>query len=228
MSSRSYEQKIFFPTALTAVADDSASEANSPATLSSEKAELDLSNPETFELLVKQHIQTVYNYLLSLTHNVHDAEDLTQETFLKAYLHLHQFRENRSFQGWLLRIARRTFLNSLRKRVPIPIDIQQTSQLETSSPWQRSSDSSTSEASLVQEEAAWIWEIAHQLPRKMFEVLWLHYGENLEIAEVAQVLGFTQVHVRVLLHRARKRLQKLLLRSSKGREILQNRKETDQ
>lgn len=71
-----------------------------------------------FEKLVKRYDRKLFRIAQHLTHNREDAEDVVQEVFLKAFLHLGQFREDAKFSTWLTRIAMNQSLMKLRKRRP--------------------------------------------------------------------------------------------------------------
>src|SRR5579859_7193410 len=71
---------------------------------------------EAFEELVNRYEKKIYRLGLNLTGNPEDAEDMLQETFLKAYEHLPNFREDSRFYTWLVRIAINQGLMKLRKR----------------------------------------------------------------------------------------------------------------
>jgi RNA polymerase sigma-70 factor, ECF subfamily len=71
-----------------------------------------------FEKLVKRYDRKLFRIAQHLTHNREDAEDVVQEAFLKAFLHLGQFREDAKFSTWLTRIAMNQSLTMLRKRRP--------------------------------------------------------------------------------------------------------------
>jgi RNA polymerase sigma-70 factor, ECF subfamily len=71
-----------------------------------------------FEKLVKRYDRKLFRIAQHLTHNREDAEDVVQEAFLKAFLHLGQFREDAKFSTWLTRIAMNQSLMMLRNRRP--------------------------------------------------------------------------------------------------------------
>src|SRR5262245_50044367 len=73
-----------------------------------------LGDRDAFAGLVEHYWDRLYRWLYHLTHNQHSAEDLVQETFLKAFAHLESFRRGSNFQAWLFRIAYNTFLNQRR------------------------------------------------------------------------------------------------------------------
>ena len=70
---------------------------------------------EAFEELVNRYEKKIYRLGLNLTGNPEDAEDMLQETFLKAYEHLPNFREDSRFYTWIVRIAINQGLMKLRK-----------------------------------------------------------------------------------------------------------------
>src|SRR5258708_28023125 len=61
--------------------------------------------PEAFAALVVLHEARIFNYLFQITRNIHDAEDLTQVTFVKAYQSIRSFEAPRAFTPWLFTIA---------------------------------------------------------------------------------------------------------------------------
>src|SRR2546421_6986771 len=70
---------------------------------------------EAFSALVEHYQKRLFNFLCHLTGNAHDAEDLTQETFLKVYHNIHRFNSTHAFGTWLFTIAKRTAYNHFRK-----------------------------------------------------------------------------------------------------------------
>ncbi len=152
-----------------------------------------------FGEIVHHHQRRVFNFLCQMTRHHQDAEDLTQQTFLKALHHLPRFDPQRPFITWVLTIARNTALNHFRdtkKWEEIPADAA-------------SGDSSPAHQAERKEQTENLWTRARALlaPRE-FEVLWLRYAEDLSNSEVASVVGLTETHVKVLIFRARQTLMK--------------------
>lgn len=79
-------------------------------------AEAKEGNPEAFTALVNQYERNIFRLALNITSNKEDAEDVLQETFLKAYTHLGRFQGNSRFYTWVVRIAVNESLMKLRKR----------------------------------------------------------------------------------------------------------------
>lgn len=156
-------------------------------------------NPRAFDELVRLHTRRVFNFLHQLTRNRHDAEDLTQQTFIKAFNHLHRFEPNRPLIHWLLTIARRTALNHFR----------------SAKKWEEMPENFATSAPTPageveqQDQADTLWARARRLlSQREFEIMWLRFVEELSTAETARTVGLTQVHVKVLIYRARQRLLK--------------------
>lgn len=73
-----------------------------------------------FETEFMQHSDAVYNYALSLTKDVHQAQDLVQETMLKAFKYMYHFEDGTNSKAWLFRILYNTFVNDYRKNSKQP------------------------------------------------------------------------------------------------------------
>ena len=147
--------------------------------------------------LVRRYQNRIYTFVRHMTRQAQDAEDITQETFIKAFRNLDRFDHRRPLANWLFTIARRTALNHFRgarEWVALPEDAA----LPAATP---------AGAMEEQDEVNDIWARARQqLPPREFEVLWLRYAENLSIRETAEVTCLTTPHVKILVFRARRRL----------------------
>src|SRR4051812_39041898 len=147
-----------------------------------------LAHPHAFESIVQRHSRRVFNFIFQLTRQRQDAEDLTQQTFIKAYRNLHRFDCARPLINWLLTIARRTTLNHFRdtkKWEVVPDDLAST-------------EPSPARSAEHQENSENIWARARRiLSQREFEVMWLRFGEELSTEETARIAGLTVVHVKV-------------------------------
>ena len=128
-----------------------------------------------------------------------DAEDLTQETFLRAYENLHRYDRRWAFSTWLFTIARRTSINHRRRRRP------------TTDPSAVDAAVSPAPAPLdvmiAEESGRRLWDQAAMLlSEEQMTALWLHYAEDMPARDIALVLGRSRASVKVMLFRARKRL----------------------
>lgn len=75
---------------------------------------------ETFEKVALVHLDSLYHGALRLTKNQKDAEDLVQETFLRAFRFFHQFQPGTNCKAWLFKILNNTFINEYRKKSKAP------------------------------------------------------------------------------------------------------------
>jgi RNA polymerase sigma-70 factor, ECF subfamily len=148
--------------------------------------------------LVELFHSRIYSYLARLTGNSADAADLTQETFVKAFASLRRFDPQRRFSTWLFTIAKRTSCNHLRSRRPY-VELDDTVADPGPSP---------DHAAAEREDS--IWQLARRLKPLEYEALWLHYGEDLPVEDTARVLGISTLYTRVILHRSRRKLGKLI------------------
>jgi RNA polymerase sigma-70 factor (ECF subfamily) len=156
----------------------------------------------SFGDLVRRFEVPLYNFLLVRTRSASDAEELAQETFLRAWQRIERYDERWSFATWLFTLGKNLAVSRYRARAARPDtsgDDRGLHGLESSSDPAR--------AASERDERENLWRTADSLlgtePRS---ALWLRYGEDLEIAEIARVLGKRAVSVRVLLFRARERL----------------------
>ncbi len=147
-----------------------------------------------FEELVHRHEARMFHFLLRCAQHEADARDLTQETFVSAYLKIGQFDPARSFLTWLFTIARHKWIDRCRVTRP-----------PTPEPPPEQADLDDPATLLIRgEEGRNLWAVARRvLPELQFQALWLKYAEDLSVRDVARVLRRTQTHVKVLLFRAR-------------------------
>ena len=156
----------------------------------------------SFERLLRRFQTPVLHFLRRRGFSA-DAEDLVQETLLRACENLQQYNRRWPFSTWLFTIARRTSLNHRRRMRP------------TSDP--RAVEAAFSsppgplENMVADENRRRIWDLAAEcLSEEQTTALWLHYVEHMPAREIGRVLGRSWPTVNVMLFRARKRLLPLL------------------
>ena len=156
-------------------------------------------NVRAFGVIVRTHQGRVFNFLRQMTRHQQDAEDLAQQTFIKAHQNLARFDPRRPLVNWLLTIARNTALNHFR-------DVKKWDEIPDGA---ASHDPSPARQAEDREQKENLWSRARALlsPRE-FEVLWLRFGEDMSTRETAQVVGLTETHVKVIIFRARQALMK--------------------
>ena len=168
-------------------------------------AEAERGSREAFATLVRLYQDRLFGFLLKYTRHPQDAEDLCQETFLRAYKSLNAYRPVWAFSTWLFTIARHTALNHLRARRPVEELSEDTESLTAAD--------RPAETVAGREDASRLWAMARRLKPPFHEALRLRYAEGLSLPEVARVMNTNQVRVRVLLHRARKQMAGMLSRN---------------
>jgi RNA polymerase sigma-70 factor (ECF subfamily) len=156
-----------------------------------------------FAALADRFGRRLVHFLWGRTRQLADAEDLAQDTLARAYTRLEQYDATRRFSSWLLTIAANLATDNARRQ-----RLRHVEPMDEHHRW-ASADPGPSQDLARAEWRENLWaRAAEVLPAEQYQALWLRYGEDLTVAEVAEVLGRTPVHLRVLLHRARKTLAK--------------------
>lgn len=168
---------------------------------------------EAFRELVESYKDRLFAFVWRMLRNHHEAEDICQSAFVKAYESLASYSKQYAFSTWLYTIAYRLCLNHLRKRRAIAADID-FAQFG-------GADDDASETLAASEEARRlqdvIWTAVDQLSPAQKSAVLLFYREGKSCQEIAHVLGMPPVTVKSHLHRARERLRGLL-----GQELVED------
>ena len=169
---------------------------------------------ELFHSLIRPCERAIYFLLLSLLRNEAEAEDAAQETAIKVYLNLKNFRGDAQFRTWVLSIARNEGLGRLRKagtRREDSLDADTDEQTGDYTPAVLTSWREVpSEALERQELGAMLRGAIDGLPEIYRNVVLLTDIEEMDVRETAAALGITEGAVKVRLHRARALLQREL------------------
>ena len=163
------------------------------------KEELD----RAFSDLYRSHLRDVYSYAYYRVGNPHDAEDLTEQTFLQAYRHFDRARresDGRPLRPWLIRIAHNLASNYYRDRSRRP----QTS-LENADPIP--ARHGTEAIAEGREELRRVMEHLEGLPDDRREALIMRFALGMDNREIARAMGRSDGATKVLIHRAIKQLQ---------------------
>jgi RNA polymerase sigma-70 factor (ECF subfamily) len=166
-----------------------------------------------FDELVNRHEKKIYRLGLNLTGNPEDAEDVLQEAFLKAFLHLQDFREDARFYTWLVRIAVNEGLMKLRKRradkaAPIEDSVDEEGDImpREFADWKPNPEEQYAQAEI--EEI--LRQAAQTLSPAFRTVFLLRDVEGLSTQETADVVGISEGAVKARLFRARLQLREEL------------------
>jgi RNA polymerase sigma-70 factor (ECF subfamily) len=173
---------------------------------------------DAFSELVQHYDRRVFRMAKQITQNDDDAEDVLQESFLKAYSHLDDFQGNSKFYTWLVRIAVNEALMKLRKRrsdrtVPLddPIDTGEDSVIREIAVWEDNPEQRYSR----EEMAALLDQAIQSLKPAYRTVFVLRDIEEMSIEETAEALSLSISAVKSRLLRARLQLREKLTRQFK-------------
>src|SRR5262245_19843136 len=140
---------------------------------------------EAFDQIVRAHLPRLHSFLLRLVGNHEDAEDLAQETLVKAFFALKWFRDESSFSTWLYRIAVHLSrdLHRSRTRRPLPTSLSTVAI--------QSRDAGPPEQLARGEVTRGLIDALERLPYRLRVVLVLRVFEGLEYRDVARAAGVT-------------------------------------
>ena len=164
-------------------------------------------SPAAFETLIRNHQRMIHSLTFRMTGSLADAEDLAQETFIRAYAQIGTFRGTAKFSTWLYRIAMNTCLNwrqSEARRFQLHANCAE----EISAQHLNGENSSADTQSNQQVQAALL-----KLPAKQRAAIVLTIYDGLNHAEAAQILGCSETTVSWRVFAARRKLKNLLSRN---------------
>jgi RNA polymerase sigma-70 factor (ECF subfamily) len=167
-----------------------------------------------FSDLYRAHLRDVYSYAYYRIGNHHDAEDLTEQTFLQAYRHFDRAQresDGRPLRPWLIRIAHNLAANLYRDRARKPATpIDESTTLVA--------PHTTEQLVEGREELTRVLGGVRRLPEDRREALIMRFALGMDNREIARALGRSDGATKVLIHRAIKQLEGLVGESGKGDE----------
>ena len=161
------------------------------------------------EDIVREHSGAMYRVAISVVHDHSLAEDVVQESVVKAWQALDTFRGDASVRTWLLRITHNTAISALRKRRD---DVTAPSELP-----ERPGHTSVEESALLQADRDEIWQALSRLDPVGRAIVVLREVDRMSYEQIAEVLDLPTATVRTRLFRARQQL----VRTSSAREAFQ-------
>lgn len=168
---------------------------------------------KAYEKLMNRYKKSVYFMLLKMTQNKDDAEDLTMESFAKAFKSLHKFNPQYAFSTWLFRIASNNCIDFIRKNKMKTFSIN--NPVETDNGTIDNFDLPDNlelpdEYANRMDKAKFLRSVIDELPKTYSTLVKLRYYEELSYEEIAEIIGVPIGTVKAQLHRARELLYKAL------------------
>lgn len=160
----------------------------------------------SYAFLVNKYQNMAFTVALKIVNNREDAEDIIQESFLKAYQQIHTFENKSKFSTWLYTIVYRAALNKLpRNKVAfftIDDEAHESYAVDTSS---------TPSVSLeIKDEQQYVKDAIQRLPQSEALLITLYYLNESSLKEIEEITGLTINNIKIKLFRARKKLEQEL------------------
>ena len=182
-----------------------------------------------FEDIAMEHIDSLYSMAIRLVFNKEEAEDLVQETYLKAYRFFDTFQKGTNIKAWLFKILRNTFINKYRKAVNLPGEVfyEDVESVNSNLSYKQESDSGeltdTLESkynelgNLMEDD---VKRAIDSLPIEYKEAILLSDVEELSYSDIAEITNVPIGTVKSRLNRGRKLLQKSLWEYAKDKGFI--------
>jgi RNA polymerase sigma-70 factor (ECF subfamily) len=156
------------------------------------------SDAGAFQILLNPVKENLYNFILKALNFSEDAQDVYQETVLRAFKYKHTYDENRPFKTWLFTIAHNEIKRHFKKSGEIPGAAGTVEQLahtpdDADNTWVRD-----------------IYDIAATLNPNQRKVFFLFYDQRFSIKEISRITGLRQGNIKFILNRARERIKEKL------------------
>lgn len=161
---------------------------------------------DIFAVLIERYKDAVQNLAYRMLGNVTEAEDVTQETFVRAYSQLATYKSSHKFSTWLLSIASHLAIDQLRRRRFLALPLEDVPFLE----WIVDAGISPEQSALRGEQHDEIQVYLQHLPSKYRAVIVLRYWYDFSYEEIATTLNLTPALVKARLHRARELLARYM------------------
>jgi len=158
-------------------------------------------NTNAFSELVNLYKDLVFSLAIKMTKNREEAEEISQDTFVKAFKNLSKFKGDSKFSTWLYKIAYHACLDRFKKNKIL----YKTDSIDNSV-IQIESVNDTLQSIERKERAQIMEECLTQLPEDERTILWFFYYQELSLKEIVEITNFSEANIKVKLHRARKRL----------------------
>jgi len=171
-----------------------------------------LGNTQMFSRLIDNYKNMVYNLAYRMSNNSHEAEDISQEAFLRAYQSLSRFNPSYKFSTWLYQITLNIIRDKFKKKELNPASLDAPVETDDSEFFPQPADFTNNPEQIIsqKENLQAIQKAIYSLPLKYREVLVLRHLQDLSYIEIANILKLPQGTVKIRLYRAREQLRKIL------------------
>ncbi|MPM35053.1 ECF RNA polymerase sigma-E factor [bioreactor metagenome] len=156
---------------------------------------------QAFEILIKKHQGIIYNYLYKITLSKEDAEDMTQEVFIKAYNKLYTFERKANFSTWLFKIAVNTLNDNFKKKKVFELEKE-----DAMMSIKCSERDIPEEALSLKEKKLEVLRLLEGLTLEQKNAIILKYVKGFSYKEIGKVLGVSEESAKMKVYRARKKL----------------------
>jgi len=156
-----------------------------------------------YSYIVERYQDIVFSIALKVLRNREDAEEMAQESFIKAYKSLHTFKGDAKFSTWLYRITYNSCISEVRKR---KIHFTSTEDIQIKD----EAEEMNLEGIPEENRARVIKEAMSKLPEEDYTLILLYYFEEQSIEEISKVTKLSESNTKVKLFRARKKLYTIL------------------
>ncbi len=155
-----------------------------------------------FAFLVENYKVMVFSLAMKMLKNREEAEEVSQDTFIKAFNNLSKFKGDSKFSTWLYKIAYRNCLDNLKKNK----EKYRTDTIDEITINKINSTDNVLEEISRKERAILMKDCLYKLPEEERTILWMFYYDELSLKEIIQITDLSESNLKVKLHRARKRL----------------------
>lgn len=157
---------------------------------------LDAADKDRFLLLLQPVKQNLYNFIHKSMNYSQDADDIFQDTLLKAFRYFYSYKPDKSFRTWVFTIAHNLLKDFFRGRRPEALeDVENIPVLL---------------GHAVPGDVSEIYHAAAKLKPRDREIFFLFYLDEFKVSEISNITGLTQVNVKFILHRSRKAVKQMM------------------
>ena len=169
-------------------------------------AKITQGDTNSFEVLVNRYKDLVFTLAFRMLKNREEAEEVSQDTFLKVFKSLAKFKGESKFSSWIYRVTYNTCLDKIKKQKRDPIVVT----IDEFTEHQVSTIDNALDKLIAKERKQVIQDCLQMLPSDVSFLLTLYYFDERSIEEISKIIGISNTNVKVKLFRGRKKLASIL------------------